>query len=91
MINIIKQKLYEKFNITNLEIFNDSHLHQGHAGDDGSGNSHFRINIISDDFKDISRVNRHKMIYQALSEILSGDNKIHALQINVKSKNEAQN
>jgi BolA protein len=61
-----------------IEIIDDSHKHSGHAGArDGGG--HFRINIVSVQFKGKPTLARHRMIYSALEEMMKRD--IHALTI----------
>lgn len=83
--DIIRDKLHQSLNIQHLEIINDSALHHGHSGDNGSGNSHFTINISATEFSDISLVARHRLIYDALDDLMN--NPIHALAINIqKSK-----
>jgi len=68
-----------------LEVVDESHLHVGHAGArDGRG--HFRIRITSSRFDGQPRLARHRMIYQALGDMMSTD--IHALSIEADSGNE---
>ena len=76
----IKHKLNEALQPTHLKVINQSHLHQGHAGDDGSGESHFHIEIYSHIFEKKSRVVRERLIFQALSEEMKI---IHALSIKI--------
>ena len=71
--------LRAEFAPTKLEIINDSAKHSGHSGDDGSGESHFTIVIESAAFADVSRLNRQRMINQALGDIPG--NRVHALAI----------
>lgn len=80
MEDIIRQKLTESLAPSRLEVINESHLHAGHAGDDGSGESHFRVTVVSKRFKGLSRVAAQRVIYDILSEELK--NGIHALSIN---------
>lgn len=49
-----------------INVENQSHKHKGHAGDDGSGESHFSIYIVSDGFEGQSRIERHRMIFGIL-------------------------
>ena len=77
----IKQKLLQKLNPTLLNVINESSLHAGHAGDDGSGESHFRVEIASDVFDGLSRINKERLVHVALSEEIPI---IHALAINIK-------
>ena len=58
---------------------NDSHRHAGHAGSPGTGESHFTIKVVSAAFAGKSRLERHRMVNQALAAELAG--KIHALAI----------
>lgn len=70
-----------------LEVINESHRHSGHAGDDGTGESHFRLIVVSPRFEGLSRVARHRMVYGLLKERLP--NLPHALAIEAKSPGEA--
>lgn len=77
----IEKRLIDVFEPSFLEIKNMSHLHAGHAGDDGSGESHFSVKISSDQFLGVSKVASHRLIYKALGpEMLT----IHALQIDIR-------
>ncbi|NIO41634.1 MAG: BolA/IbaG family iron-sulfur metabolism protein [Burkholderiales bacterium] len=62
-----------------LEISDDSHEHAGHAGARESGGGHFRVFVVSDAFEGKTKVARHRMIYQTVSDLMPG--KIHALAI----------
>ncbi|MFO7762508.1 MAG: BolA family protein [Wenzhouxiangellaceae bacterium] len=68
-----------------LEVIDESHLHVGHAGaQDGRG--HFRIRIKASCFAGRSRLARHRMIYQAMGDMMDTD--IHALAIEDDSVND---
>lgn len=74
----IDVRLREALAPDELRVGDESHLHAGHPGaQDGRG--HFRVSIVSARFRDLSRVVRHRMVYDALAEELRGD--IHALAI----------
>lgn len=75
----IREKLTQAFAPERLEIENDSHRHAGHAGSPGTGESHFRVNIVADAFNGLSRVERHRLVNEALADLLR--DKIHALAI----------
>jgi BolA family transcriptional regulator, general stress-responsive regulator len=75
----IKQRLEQAFTPTRLEVINESHRHRGHAGDDGSGESHFRVVLRAPGLADLSRVARHRAIHDALGADLIA--RIHALAI----------
>jgi BolA protein len=64
-----------------LDIVDDSEAHRGHAGAQ-SGAGHFTVIISSPLLADKSRVEAHRMIYQALADMMPGE--IHALKIVVK-------
>lgn len=64
---------------TRLEVINDSTRHHGHAGDDGSGESHFTVVIESAAFAGKNRVERQRMVNRALGDI-PGE-RVHALAI----------
>ena len=78
---IIKQKLTETFKPDILKIVNESEKHLGHAGDDGSGESHFKITISASALKENTRVNAHRKIHECLQHELKST--IHALSINI--------
>lgn len=69
-----------------VEVEDDSALHAGHAGA-RAGGGHYDLHIISDAFAGKSTVSRHRMIYQALGEMMKGD--IHALAIRAQTAEEA--
>lgn len=81
---IIKQKLTEKFQPEILKVENESHKHIGHSGDDGSGESHFKVTIASAAFAGDSRLQAHRKINACLSEELK--HTIHALSLHVIKK-----
>ena len=62
-----------------LDVVNESHLHAGHAGSPGTGDSHFRLLVVSPLFEGRSRLERHRMVNEALADYLA--TKIHALAI----------
>jgi len=59
-------------------VEDESHLHEGHAGAAG-GQSHFRIRIVSESFRGMPSVARHRLVYAAVDDLLKTD--IHALAI----------
>ena len=82
----IRNKLTEAFAPEALEVVNDSHRHAGHAGSPGTGESHFTIKVVSAAFAGKSRLERHRMVNQALAAELAG--KIHALAITALAPDE---
>jgi BolA protein len=85
--DIITNKLREAFAPESLEVQDESHLHEGHAGHRAGGETHFRVYIVSDAFKGKSRVERHRMINAALAAELKGS--VHALALHAKAPGEA--
>ena len=78
----LEEKLRAEFSPEALEIINESHLHSGHAGDNGTGESHFRIKITAEAFNTMSRLERHRAINAVAQPKL--DEGLHALAIEVK-------
>ena len=72
---------------TILEIEDDSALHAGHAGALGGG-GHYRVTIVGDCFKARNTVARHRMIYDALGDMMRGQ--VHALSIRALTAEEAK-
>lgn len=75
----IREKLAQALQPILLSVENQSALHAGHAGDDGSGESHFAVVIVSKAFEGKGRVERQRMIHDLLAYELSHG--IHALSI----------
>ena len=79
----IREKLTEAFAPAHLEVANESHLHSGHAASPETGESHFRVTIVSDRFEGTSRVERHRLVNEVLAAELAGP--VHALAIEAVS------
>ena len=77
-IAMIDAKLRATLDVTSLEIVDESHLHVGHAGA-ASGGGHFQVVITAKDFSGLSKLARHRLIYEALGDAMKTD--IHALSI----------
>lgn len=75
----IRQKLETGLRPSYLHIENQSQLHAGHAGDDGSGESHFYVEIVAEAFTGQSIVARHRIVHEILGNTLT--NCIHAISI----------
>ena len=74
---MIRERMEKTFNPAQLEIIDESHLHVGHSGHGGAG--HFKVRIISDKFNNESLINRHRMVYAAVDDLMPAE--IHALSI----------
>ena len=83
----IAARLNDLLSPTRLDVINESHFHAGHMGDDGTGESHFRVEIESPRFTGLNRVARQRLVNQALAELLS--TRIHALAIKARAPGEA--
>ena len=77
-IEDVRERLQEAFAPTVLEVIDEGHLHVGHAGE---GSGHFRVRIASAAFIGKTRVQQHRMVYDALAGLMGRG--IHALAIEV--------
>ncbi|BCH29638.1 BolA family transcriptional regulator [Mesorhizobium sp. L-8-10] len=83
----MEAKLTEAFRPERLSVINESHLHAGHhhadsghhATFDGSGETHFRVRIVSPAFAGMSRIDRHRAVNGLLADELEAG--VHALAI----------
>lgn len=82
----IARLLNNAFAPTALEVINDSASHHGHAGHDGSGESHFTLVIESAAFAGVSRLQRQRMVNAALGDIPG--HRVHALAIKASAPGE---
>lgn len=74
---LIREKLMVALQPTRLDVINESHMHAGHRSSPGTGESHYRILVVSDAFAGKSRVERQRMVNEALKGDVGG--RIHAL------------
>ncbi len=74
----IRERLSAQLQPGSLDIIDESHLHAGHAGA-ASGAGHFAITIISDEFNGKSLIERHRLVYLAVDDLMRTE--IHALSI----------
>ena len=82
----IHEKLTQAFQPVRLDVINESHLHAGHRNSPGTGESHFRVLIVSPLFAGKSRLARHRLVNEALAAELEG--KVHALAIETRAPGE---
>lgn len=75
----IREQLEATFAPVRLELIDDSARHAGHAGARPEGESHFRVTIVAEAFAGKSRIERHRMVFGALDDLLRTD--IHALSV----------
>jgi BolA family transcriptional regulator, general stress-responsive regulator len=82
----IEERLRAALAPVRLIVINDSAKHHGHSGDDGSGESHFTVEIEAEAFAGKSRVERQRAVNAALGHMLEG--RVHALAIRAKAPGE---
>jgi BolA protein len=83
----IDQRLRAALAPTSLAVINDSAKHHGHAGDDGSGESHFTVEIEAPSFAGMSRLERQRAVNAALGDLMK--ERVHALAIKARAPGEA--
>jgi BolA protein len=74
----LRERLEARFAPLELEIEDESRFHAGHAGAAG-GHSHYRVRLVSEVFRGVAPVARHRLVYGAVGDMLQTD--IHALAI----------
>ena len=82
----IEDIIRSALNPIHLEVINESHKHIGHAGHDGSGESHFKLIVVSSGFESYSRIQRHRRVNSLLMSLF--DKGLHALSLNLKAPSE---
>jgi BolA family transcriptional regulator, general stress-responsive regulator len=82
----ITRILTERFAPSHLAVTDESHQHHGHAGWREGGETHFRVDIVSDAFRGKSRVERHRLVNDALGSAFAGG--LHALAIRARAPGE---
>ena len=83
----IRAKLTAAFAPAALEIKDESHLHAGHAGHRPGVSTHFRVTIVADVFAGKSRVERQRLVYSALGDLMR--ERVHALSIRATAPGES--
>ncbi|KAI8091333.1 bola-like protein-domain-containing protein [Gilbertella persicaria] len=87
----IESKITDALHPTILETVNESHLHAHHAAMKGNTNkeTHFKVTVISDEFKGKSLMQRHRLIYNLLNDELQNKG-LHALTLKTKTQAELE-
>ena len=80
-LRLIRSRLEAAFEPERLELIDESHLHAGHAGA-ADGKGHFRVRIVSDRFRYTRPIERQRMVFKALGDLMQTD--IHALSISAQ-------
>lgn len=81
----IREKLMVALEPERLDVINESELHAGHRSSPGTGESHFRVLVISDKFTGRSRLERHRLVNEVLEAEMT---KIHALALSALAPGE---
>lgn len=82
----IEKRLTDAIAPTHLRVINDSDAHLGHAGHDGSGESHFTVEIVAAQFEEMNRIERQRAVNKALGDLMK--ERVHAMQIRAKAPSE---
>ena len=85
-IEMIRERLTQTLQPAALEIIDESAKHAGHAGA-ASGGGHFIVNIVATAFNDKTLIQRHRLVYDAVDDIMHRE--IHALSIQAKTPEES--
>lgn len=86
----LEQKLQAAFNPFFMKLENESHLHAGHAGVKEKGGSHYSLVLAADHFAGKNRVERQRMVYEALTEEMQNKDRsgLHALRMKLYTVDE---
>jgi BolA protein len=80
----LEQRLRERLQPVTLQVIDESYQHAGHVGANDSGvGTHFRVKIASPLFTGVSRVARHRLVYDSLQDFI--DQGLHALAIEAEA------
>ena len=82
----IERRLRAALNPTRLAVINDSDKHRGHAGHDGSGESHFTVEVEAEQFAGMTRLARQRAVNAALGDLMK--ERVHALAIRATAPGE---
>jgi len=83
MQNRIVEKLNAAFTPERLEVIDESHRHEGHGGWKEGGQTHYRVKIVASAFDGTTRLQRHRLINEALMQELADG--VHALAIEAEA------
>lgn len=83
----IRRKLTEGLMPSRLDVTDQSHMHEGHAGARPEGETHFHVLVVSERFTDLNRVARQRLVYGLLAAELAEH--VHALSITALAPSEA--
>ena len=88
---MIKSAIEQKLSSLNpffFELIDDSKNHEGHVGvSSAGGGGHFILSLVSDEFTGMNKINRHKLVYSLLNDLIL-NKKIHAISMKLMTKEE---
>ncbi len=79
---MIRQRIDAALKPESLELIDDSHLHAGH----GATGGHYTVRIVSDSFAGKNMIQRHRLVYDAVGDLMNSE--IHALSIQAHTTDE---
>ena len=85
-VQTIEARLRAALDPANLEVIDDSHRHAGHAGA-ADGRGHFTVIVVSERFRGLPVVRRHRLVYEAVGDLMTTD--VHALSIQALAPGES--
>jgi BolA family transcriptional regulator, general stress-responsive regulator len=83
----IRDRLEQGLAPLRLDIVNESEMHAGHRDAPGTGESHFRVLVVSAKFTGVARVARHRMVNDMVADLLKG--RVHAFALRTLTPDEA--
>lgn len=81
------RRLNSALSPTSIELVDDSEQHRGHSGYNPAGESHFSLSVESEAFAGKSRLERQRMVYAALGDLMEA--RVHALSIRASAPGES--
>ena len=85
-VSTLEARLRAALEPTSLEVIDDSHRHAGHAGA-ADGRGHFTVIVVSERFRGLPVVRRHRLVYEAVGDLMTTD--VHALSIQALAPGES--
>ncbi|MGD8326148.1 MAG: BolA family protein [Sphingomonadales bacterium] len=82
----ITENLTKALHPIQLDVIDQSHMHEGHAGHRPGGETHFKVIVVSKAFEGLNRVARQRLVFDALKAEL--EERVHALSITAKAPDE---
>ena len=79
----IRERLMVALEPVRLDVVNESDMHAGHRGSPGTGESHFRVLVVSQHFVGRSRIERHRLVNAALGDLMR--DRVHAMAITAQA------